>query len=41
MQQINDIVGSEEMGKAWPTTPPAPLSWKQHPTRPSNPVAGW
>jgi hypothetical protein len=41
MQHIIDVVDSEEMGKALPTTPPAPLPWKQYPTRPSNPVVGW
>jgi hypothetical protein len=41
MQRIIDVVGSEELGKAWPTTPHAPLLLEQHPTRPSNPVAGW
>jgi hypothetical protein len=40
MQRIIDIDGSEELGKAKPTTPPAPLLLEQQPTRPSNPVAG-
>jgi hypothetical protein len=40
MQRIIGIVDSEEMGKAEPTTPLAPLLPEQHPTRPSNPVAG-
>jgi hypothetical protein len=41
MQWIIDVVGSEELGKAKPTTPLAPLLPEQHPTRPSNPMAGW
>jgi hypothetical protein len=41
MQWIIDVVDSEEMGKAQPTTPRDPLLPEQHPTRPSNPVAGW
>jgi hypothetical protein len=41
MQRIIDIIGREESGKAYPTTPLAPLLLEQHPTRPSNPVAGW
>jgi hypothetical protein len=41
MQRIIDVVGSKEMGKAYPTNPRAPLLPEQHPTRPSNPVVGW
>jgi hypothetical protein len=41
MQRVIDVVCSEEIGKAQPTTPRAPLLPEQHPTRPSNPVAGW
>jgi hypothetical protein len=41
MQRIIDVVSIEEMGKAWPTTPRAPLMPEQHPTRPSNLVVGW